>query len=89
MKNKLLDAIDLQILNLLQKNGRISIKELAAQVYLSSPAVSSRIEQLEKEVFLIKKDRLALTNEFQIQFSKIEQLLGCLADAIEQLRLRP
>jgi Lrp/AsnC family leucine-responsive transcriptional regulator len=52
MKNKLLDAIDLQILNLLQKNGRISIKELAAQVYLSSPAVSSRIEQLEKNNYI-------------------------------------
>ncbi|KAF5062170.1 Leucine-responsive regulatory protein [anaerobic digester metagenome] len=52
MKNKQLDAIDLQILNLLQKNGRISIKELAAQVYLSSPAVSSRIEQLEKNNYI-------------------------------------
>lgn len=48
MKNNVLDSIDLQILNILQKNGRISLKELAAQVYLSSPAVSSRIEQLEK-----------------------------------------
>lgn len=52
MKNKQLDAIDLQILNLLQKNGRISIKDLAAQVYLSSPAVSSRIEQLEKNNYI-------------------------------------
>lgn len=42
------NSIDLQILNILQKNGRISLKELAEQVYLSSPAVSSRIEQLEK-----------------------------------------
>ncbi len=65
------------------QNLKLNIKEFKYKKLLA------RIEQLEKEVFLIKKDRLALTNEFQIQFSKIEQLLGCLADAIEQLRLRP
>jgi len=52
MKNNELDSIDRQILNILQVNGRISIKELAAQVFLSSPAVSSRIEQLEKKDYI-------------------------------------
>jgi len=52
MKNNVLDSIDRQILNILQVNGRISIKELAAQVFLSSPAVSSRIEQLEKKDYI-------------------------------------
>ena len=42
-----LDAIDIKIITLLQENARISIKEIAQQVFLSSPAVSSRIEHLE------------------------------------------
>lgn len=44
-----LDAIDIKIISLLQENARISIKEIAQQVFLSSPAVSSRIEHLEKD----------------------------------------
>lgn len=47
MKNGL-DAVDQKIIELLQENARISIKEIAAQVFLSSPAVTSRIERLEK-----------------------------------------
>lgn len=37
------------ILSLLQKNARMPIKDIAKEVYLSSPAVSARIEKLEKE----------------------------------------
>lgn len=44
-----MDAIDLKLIGLLQKNARYSLKQLAEQVFLSSPAVSSRIERLEKE----------------------------------------
>ena len=47
MKNGL-DAVDQKIIELLQENARISIKDIAAQVFLSSPAVTSRIERLEK-----------------------------------------
>lgn len=43
-----LDAVDEKIIELMQENARISIKEIAAQVYLSSPAVTSRVERLEK-----------------------------------------
>ena len=46
MKNGL-DAVDQKIIELLQENARISIKDIAAQVFLSSPAVTSRIERLE------------------------------------------
>ncbi|WKY49195.1 Lrp/AsnC family transcriptional regulator [Eubacteriaceae bacterium ES3] len=49
-----MDSIDRKILNILQKDARISIKELAAKVYLSSPAVSARIEQLEKAQYIKK-----------------------------------
>ena len=43
---KSLDAIDEKIVELLQDNARIAIKEIAAQVFLSSPAVTARMERL-------------------------------------------
>ena len=39
-----LDAIDRKILKILQENARTPIKEIAKEVFLSSPAVSNRIE---------------------------------------------
>lgn len=48
MINKI-DKIDRKILALLQENARTPLKHLAAKVFLSSPAVSSRIERLEKK----------------------------------------
>ena len=44
-----MDAIDLKLLSLLQKNARMPLKQLAEQVYLSSPATAARLERLEKE----------------------------------------
>lgn len=44
-----MDSIDKKIITLLQKNARMPLKALAEQVFLSSPAVSARIEKLEKE----------------------------------------
>ena len=46
MKKNELDHIDFEILKMLQANARIPLKEIAAKVYLSSPAVSARIETL-------------------------------------------
>lgn len=42
-----LDNIDKKIIEMLQKNARIPIKDIAKEVFLSSPAVSARIEHLE------------------------------------------
>lgn len=44
-----MDKIDLQILTILQKNARTPLKQLAAEVFLSSPATAARIEKLEKD----------------------------------------
>lgn len=44
-----MDNIDYKIISLLQKNGRMPLKQLAEQVYLSSPATAARIERLEKD----------------------------------------
>lgn len=43
-----MDEIDKKILSLLTENARIPLKQIAAQVFLSPPAVSSRIERLER-----------------------------------------
>lgn len=48
MEHKL-DNIDRKIIEMLQKNARVSVKEIAKEVFLSSPAVSARIEHLEKD----------------------------------------
>ena len=44
-----MDKIDIKILSLLQENARHPLKYLAEKVFLSSPAVSARIERLEKQ----------------------------------------
>lgn len=49
MKHDKLDAIDKVILDILQENAKTPLKEIANHVYLSTPAVSSRIEKMEKE----------------------------------------
>ena len=43
-----LDQVDVRILELLQKNARMSLKDISQQVYLTSPAVSARIDKLER-----------------------------------------
>ncbi len=44
-----LDRIDYQILDILQKEGRISMSELAARVHLSTTPCSERVKRLERE----------------------------------------
>lgn len=44
-----MDSIDKQIIQLLGDNARSSLKEIAAETFLSSPAVSTRIARLENE----------------------------------------
>lgn len=44
-----MDKTDKLILSKLQQNARVSLKELAASVYLSSPATAARLERLEKD----------------------------------------
>lgn len=43
------DSIDSKILQLLQRNGRVTQTELASLVGLSSPAVAERIKKLEEK----------------------------------------
>ena len=43
-----MDKIDNKLIALLQSNARITVKRLAQAVFLSAPAVSARLERLEK-----------------------------------------
>lgn len=43
-----MDKIDSKIITILEQNARLSIKQIAQMVYMSSPAVSARIDSLEK-----------------------------------------
>lgn len=49
-----LDKTDLQLLRILQENGRLTIKELAAQVNLSSTPVYERLKRLENGGYIKK-----------------------------------
>ncbi len=44
-----MDKIDAMLITLLQENARAPLKLLASKVFLSAPAVSSRIDKLEKQ----------------------------------------
>lgn len=51
-KNRALDRIDLNILDTLQKNGRISNVNLAAEVGLSASPCLDRVKRLEAEGYI-------------------------------------
>ena len=48
-----MDNIDRKILTILQQNARTPLKVIAEQVFLSSPAVSARIERLESAGYIL------------------------------------
>ncbi len=43
-----MDHVDKKILTVLKRNARLPLKTVAEEVFLSAPAVSSRIEHMEK-----------------------------------------
>lgn len=43
-----MDAIDLRILDLLQNDGRMTMKDLGGQIGLTSPATIERVKKLEE-----------------------------------------
>lgn len=75
-----LDAIDLQILRLLQEDGRISNADLAQRVGLAPPTVLRRVKLLEERGYirgytaLVDAIRLGLTTT---AFIFVETSAGC------------
>lgn len=51
-KTEKLDKVDLQILRTLQGNARLTIKELAQQVNLSSTPVFERLKRMESRGYI-------------------------------------
>jgi Lrp/AsnC family transcriptional regulator, regulator for asnA, asnC and gidA len=64
MKRKI-DKTDTKIINLLQKNGRISNTEIAKQVGISETTVRYRLQNLTNEGFI---EILGITNPFKLGF---------------------
>jgi Lrp/AsnC family leucine-responsive transcriptional regulator len=44
-----MDKVDEKIIQMLQENARVPVKEIAKEVFLSSPAVSARIDRLTQD----------------------------------------
>jgi len=78
-----LDAIDQQILNMLQEDAKINIKEIAAKLNMTKTPIYERIKRLEKEGIISKYvtllDRAKLTSsiivflEGSLKVEKFEQ----------------
>ncbi len=49
----MIDTIDITLIEILQKNGRMRRNELAEKVELSIPAVSERLKKLEEQEIII------------------------------------
>lgn len=73
-----MDEIDKKLVSLLQKNARMPLKALAEQVFLSSPAVSARIERLEKAHII---------DAYEAKVNK--QILGYIITAFINLEIEP
>ena len=69
-----LDKVDLQILRTLQENARLTTKELAARVSLSSTPVFERLKRLENGGYIKKIYCCIRRRETQ---SRIYRILQC------------
>lgn len=47
-----MDAIDQNILNILQRNARETVKQMAEECFISSPSVSVRLQNLENQGYI-------------------------------------
>ena len=87
LKSSALDELDRRILEILVDDARISLKELASQVKLSSPSTSERLRRLEERgvirAFTVDVDPRALGYELQA-IVRIRPMPGKLA-AVQKL----
>ena len=64
--SKVLDNVDIRILDILQKDAQLSNLELSKRVNLSAPAVHARIKRLETEGYI--KKHVAILNHEKLGF---------------------
>lgn len=67
--NPKLDSIDLQILDLLQEDGRITIKKMSEILKISATPVFERIKKMEKNGYI--KKHVALLNERKLGLKQV------------------
>ena len=88
LKPYLLDDIDRRLLEILAADARISLKELAGRVKLSSPSTSERLRRLEERgairAFTVDVDPRALGYELQA-IVRVRPMPGKLAQVQKQL----
>lgn len=63
-----LDSIDLKIINLLQKNGRITNSSLASEVNLSTAATLERVRKLENREIISGYTSNISTDKLELNF---------------------
>lgn len=66
IKNKALDNVDLQLLDILQREVQLSNAELARRVNLSPPATHTRVKRLENEGYI--DQQVAILNQEKLGF---------------------
>jgi Lrp/AsnC family leucine-responsive transcriptional regulator len=64
--SKILDDLDLQILDILQNGAQVSNSEIAKRVNLSPPATHARIKRLENEGYI--NQHVAILNQEKLGF---------------------
>ncbi len=64
--SKVLDDIDIQILDILQKGAQVSNSEIAKRVNLSPPATHTRIKRLEVEGYI--NQQVSILNQEKLGF---------------------
>lgn len=66
-----LDEYDLKILQALQNDARLSLRDLAAIVHMSAPAISARIKALESAAIIRAYRVLIAPSHFGLNFEAI------------------
>ncbi|GLY12396.1 Lrp/AsnC family transcriptional regulator [Pseudobacillus badius] len=72
-EQKALDDIDLQLLDILQRNASLSNAEIARRIRLSPPATHMRIKRLENEGFI--DAQVAILNQEKLNFDLLCYIL--------------
>ena len=72
-----MDDIDRKILKLLQENARMSLKTIAEKTFLSSPAVSARIEKDNNNNYILQVYGNTPMRRYSLQLDEKEGYFTC------------
>ena len=81
-----MDSIDLKIIELLQKNSRMTSSDISKQVHLSVPAVVERIRKLEDNLFISRYTLLINREAFDLNLTAFILVSLDRTDNIETFR---